>query len=101
MANILLCVVSRGSMQRCEIGQWQAECVAWSVGTNNNTILCAVDQEPTPAARNLCVQQAKATQSHILVMVDNDMIPAPSFFRDAEFSQILSVLQGNIFFFSG
>ena len=78
--KILIAQISRGSYARCEIGSWLAKCREYAFLNNDHLIDCIIDQEPTPAARNNAVEQAKRLDRDLLIMIDNDMLPNMEWF---------------------
>lgn len=84
--NVLILRIARGCWERCEVGTWLADCFCQhGMGrTKTQTLMHGViDGEPTPAARNSAVVAAKQARADVLVMVDNDMDPSPTFFAHA------------------
>lgn len=81
--NILIARICRGSWERCEVGDFLVSSFVYAAHNGVNMLLGNVDQEPTTAARNNAVSQALAAGIDILIMVDDDMVPAPRFFEQA------------------
>lgn len=75
--KIYLARISRGCMERTEIGTWLVQCYADPIVDPGTTLhaLDVVDVEPTSVARNRAVLRARAQKCDVLMMIDNDMTP--------------------------
>lgn len=80
--------ISRGSMERVEIGTWLVQCYSDPV-VDPGTVLHSldiIDAEPTSAARGKAVMRLREQgygPSDVLIMIDNDMVPPDDFYNRA------------------
>lgn len=81
--TVLIVRIARGSWERCEVGSWLAGVTAHAVGAGLDIRIGTIDQEPTTTARNKAVRVAREIGAGVLVMVDDDMLPAEGFFPRA------------------
>lgn len=75
--------ICRGSWERVEVGTWLANLYTRPHPRVRELMHATIDQEPTPAARNHAVEVARSAKADVLVMVDDDMVPAEGFFDSA------------------
>lgn len=86
--KVAIARISRGCNERTEIGTWLVACYSDPV-LDDSVLLHAldvIDIEPTSVARNRAVMRARSQgygPNDILLMVDNDMVPADDFYNRA------------------